>query len=88
MTSDGQRRARLRHLVDEIVARDVVARIEAVEIQLHPPQLLVAVGLQGLLGLIGGAPLPLGGEVLGKAGIRRHGGAALYEAYIGKLLAR
>ena len=51
-----------------MVARDVVARVEAVEVAVHLVQFLVAIGGQRLGGLVGGAPRALGGKASGEVG--------------------
>lgn len=55
-------------LVHELVARIVVARIEAIKIALHFCQLLFAVLCERPDGFIASARFDLGGEVLAKAG--------------------
>src|SRR5690242_8897283 len=56
MLREIQRRARPRHLVHEVVARDVIARIEAEEVELHALELFLPIALERLLGLVRGAP--------------------------------
>ena len=69
MAGNGHRRARLRNLVDEIVPRDVVARIEPVEVAMHSGQFLLAIGRERLLGLVDRPASTLPGEHLREAGI-------------------
>ena len=52
MKRQRHRRSRLRDLADEIIARDVIARIEAKEVQLHAQKLFVAVRGERLYRLV------------------------------------
>lgn len=65
--------------MDEIVTRHVVAWIEAVEVEPHAAQLLVAVRLERLLGFVSGAAPSLVDEARGIVGIRCKRGRELHE---------
>ena len=62
------RRPRGQRLAHEVVARDVVARVEAVEIAPHLGQLFLAVGGERRGRFVGGAALALGRQLLRKVG--------------------
>src|ERR1043165_6186786 len=56
MLGEIQRRARPRHLAHEVVARDVIARVEAEEVEPHALELFLPIALERLLGFVRGAP--------------------------------
>ncbi|MBT1160045.1 hypothetical protein J1C56_31435 [Aminobacter anthyllidis] len=63
--------------MDKIVARHVIARVEAVEIAPHPPQFLFPIGGKRFLGLVASAARPFGSNPPGKIGRgREFGGSA------------
>ncbi len=66
------RRPGMRCFLHKMVARNVVARIKSIEISLHQFEFFSAVSGQRFDGLIGGAALLLGGQLLGPGGTLRN----------------